>query len=185
VMMRTSLIQVLALAMDEMPDDRPYLNGETYVMLPELLVPRVLWPGKPRGTLPTETIGIYLGIQTEEGTERTGISVGPMAEAWANLGWLGMVASGAFLGLLFGIATRISIGLVPSQVGWLLSAVVLTYSIKMEFCLAELCSSLLQALAAAFAVLFCFSHRPKKASTKRMRANPISWLSRNAKRNTY
>ncbi len=167
---RASLIQILALAMKATPAVQPFLNGKTYLMLPELLVPRIFWPDKPRGTLPTETIGIYYGIQTEAGATSTGISVGPLAEAWANLGWCGMVVSASFFGLLFGLAAKVSLQFVPSQVGWLLAAIILNYSIKMEACVAEIASSLLQMLLVTVILLFVLSHPPTSMPQKRSMA---------------
>lgn len=162
VFARSSLIQVLALAIASTNDDHPYLYGKTYAMLPEMLIPRFLWPDKPRGTHATETVGIYYGIQTERGAESTGISVGPLTEGWANGGWVGMIFAGAVLAVLFGIPARISSQLNPSQVGWLLCAVVLTYSIKMELCIPEILSSLIQAMVVAFVMLYLFSRPPER-----------------------
>lgn len=157
ILERVSLVQVLAVVVDATPARLPFLHGKTYAMLPELMVPRVFWPAKPRGTLPSERLGIYYGIQTAEGSDVTGISIGQVAEAWANFGWLGLVAAGAFLGLLYGIPARLSRTLTPNQAGWLLASIFLIYSINLENTLVEILCSLSTALLMGIALLLAIS----------------------------
>ncbi len=154
VFQRTSLIQVLALAMETTPQREPFVYGASYAMLPKLMVPRILWPEKPRATVPTEALGIYLGIQTEEGSDVTGISVGPVAEAWINFGWLGLLGAGAFMGIFFGYPARLSRRFQPQQIGWLMTCIFLVYSIDLEHTVPEICNSLSQTLLLG-AVLLC------------------------------
>ncbi len=171
---RTSLIQFLAVAMENSPEQKPFLEGQTYLMLPELLVPRIFWPEKPRGTLPTETLGIYYGIQNEEGADYTGIAVGPLVEGWANFGWVGLALAGAFFGVLFGLPARLSRGLTPVHVGWLLASVFLVYSLDMEHSIPEIMSSLLQALLMGAVMLVMVSREGQslaRAVPKRWRGN--------------
>ncbi len=164
VFARASLIHILATAMAQTDESRPCLYGTTYAMVPELLVPRAFWPDKPRGTEASESIGIYYGVQSEAGAEVTGIAVGPLTEGWANFGWVGMAVAGSLFAILYGIGVRTAFNLVPSQVGWLLCAVLIGYCIEMELCFAEMFSSLVQAMVVAFALLFIFSQKPPKSS---------------------
>jgi hypothetical protein len=157
---RTSLIQIVALAMETIPSKQTYVHGASYAMLPKMMVPRIFWPGKLRATAPTEDLGIYLGIQTVEGSEFTGIAVGPPAEAWINFGWLGLVGAGAFLGLFFGYPARLSRHFQPRQIGWLLTCIFLVGSIDLEHSIPELCNSLLMTLFMGFLVLFFISRQP-------------------------
>jgi hypothetical protein len=154
---RTSLIQILARAMEVVPAQERFLKGETYAMLPELMVPRIFWPQKPRGTLPSETMGVHIGIQTEEGTNFTGVSVGQVAEGWINFGWFGLVLAGAFLGVLYGLPARLSRELAPNQAGWLLAAVFLIFSVNLENSVVEVLCSLITALIMGVALLLAVS----------------------------
>jgi hypothetical protein len=157
---RTSLIQVLALAMETVPNNKPYVYGASYGMLPKMMVPRIFWAGKLRATTPTEDLGIYLGIQTVEGSEFTGIAVGPPTEAWINFGWLGLAGAGAFLGFFFGYPARLSRNFQPQQIGWLLTCIFLVGSIDLEHSIPELCNSLLLTLFMGFILLFFISKQP-------------------------
>lgn len=143
---RASLVNMLGNVMEATPARLPFLHGQTYLMLPELMVPRVFWPDKPRGTLPSETLGIYYGIQTVEGADFTGIAIGPLAEAWANFGWFGLVAAGSFLGMLFGLPATLTRTLDPKQIGWLLASIFLLYCTNLEHSIPETLCSLLTAL---------------------------------------
>ncbi len=154
---RISLIQILAHAMEVVPAQEPFLKGQTYLMLPELMVPRVFWPEKPRGTLPSETLGIHIGIQTLQGADITGVAVGQVAEAWINFGWLGFALAGAFMGLLFGLPARLSRELAPNQAGWLLASVFLIYSINLENTVVEILCSLSTALIMGVVLLLAIS----------------------------
>lgn len=157
---RTSLMHVLGQAVQTVPTSQPYLHGATYLMLPELLTPRVFWPAKPRGTLPTETMGIYIGIQTQEGADITGISVGQVAEGWLNFGWLGLAGAGAFLGVLFAFPARLSSSLRPNQVGWMVASVFLVYSTDTAHSIPEIICSLSTALLMASGLLLMISRVP-------------------------
>jgi hypothetical protein len=168
IFQRTSLIQIMALAMETVPGDKTYVYGASYAMLPEMMVPRIFWAGKLRATTPTEDLGIYLGIQTVEGSQSTGIAIGPPAEAWLNFGWLGLAAAGAFLGLFFGYPARMSRHFQPRQIGWLLTCIFLVDSIDLEHSVPELCNSLLQTLFVGFILLFFISRQPAGRSRTRI-----------------
>lgn len=166
---RASMVQVLATAMQTVPSEKPFLDGETYLMLPELLVPRIFWPEKPRGTIPTERMGIYIGIQSEENADYTGVSVGPLAEGWLNFGWVGVVGAGAFFAIFFGLPARLSRALTPIQVGWLLASIFLVYSTDTGHAIPEMISSLIQALLMGALVMFFVSRERGVAASSRRR----------------
>jgi hypothetical protein len=150
---RANLLPVLATAIKSIPDEKPFLAGRTYAMLPALMVPRIFWPGKPRGTAPTEAVGIYLGITTPEATNYSSIAIGPIAEAWVNFGWIGLVLAGAFFGVLFGLPAQLTKALIPSQVGWLLAAIFLVSSANLEQSTAGTICAIFTALFAGAIVL--------------------------------
>jgi hypothetical protein len=100
---RASIIHMLALVIDRTPDRQPYLAGKSYEDLPAQFVPRLFWPEKPRGHVSTYLLGVYYGLQTEEGTQSTTIGFGMLAESYANFGWFGCLA----LGLVFGCSLKL------------------------------------------------------------------------------
>ncbi len=64
------------------------LNGATYAMIPELLVPRVLWPNKPRTHEGQVLLNTHFRQQTRSETFVTYIAWGLIAEAYGNFGSL-------------------------------------------------------------------------------------------------
>jgi hypothetical protein len=79
--------------------------GETYVLIPPLFIPRVLWPGKPRTHEGQVRLNLHFGRQsTVEETEKTYIAWGLLPEAVGNFGiWLGPAIFGPVLGFMLGL----------------------------------------------------------------------------------
>jgi hypothetical protein len=160
---RANLLPVLTTAMKVTPDEKQFLAGQTYEMLPQLMIPRIFWPGKPRGTAPTEAVGVYIGITTPEVTSYSSIAVGPIVEAWVNFGWTGMVMAGAFFGALFGFPVRITKTLIPNQIGWLIAAIFLISAANLEHTAPEMMCSLFTSLSAGMAALLVMSRESAPA----------------------
>jgi hypothetical protein len=101
---RASLIQMILLAESLTPEVIPYLGGETYAMLPSILVPRFIESDKPASQVGMELLNIRYGVLTAEGAAVTAVGWGLVAEAYANFGVAGVVgmaiALGAFCGAL-------------------------------------------------------------------------------------
>ncbi len=163
---RASMVQMLGLVVDETPERRPVLGGTTYWQIPQLFVPRVLWPEKPRGTLPTETLGLYYGVQTEESLNFTSIGFGQIAEGWANFGWAGVLLAGAFFGALFSVAATLSFRAPVNSVGYLLGVVFLASAMDLEHALGGVLVPLTQALILASVGLFFLSSPVGKLHSK-------------------
>jgi hypothetical protein len=165
---RASLLQVLATVMQETPVKLPYLNGLTYEILPDMLTPRPFWSDKPRGSLPTEFLAVHYGLQAREEVDFTSVSVGSIAEGWANFGWFGVAGAGLFYGAFFSIPARLSRSLVPRQIGWLLSSIFLVYSVDVAHTVVEVFCSVFQGLLMGLLILtvlsrgFTFSRLAKK-----------------------
>jgi hypothetical protein len=154
---RADLFRILATAITTTPDQKPFLAGESYFQVLDLIVPRIFWPNKPSICSDTALLGIYIGIQTNEGARSTSISVGPICEAWLNFGWIGLVVAGAFLGVLFGLPVELTKTLDPGQVGWLVAAICLVNCVCLELTIVAMLSSLFTALVAGLALLFAVS----------------------------
>ncbi|HEX3730572.1 MAG TPA: hypothetical protein VHV47_12255, partial [Opitutaceae bacterium] len=102
VLDRTSLIQIICLVVKISPNEKPFLNGETYLQIPGQFVPRFFWKDKPLGHISTYTLTLYYGLQgSMEEAQQTTIGFGMVAESYANFGFFGMAAIGLFFGTVF------------------------------------------------------------------------------------
>lgn len=108
ILERTSSADMLLYAQRYVPAHHPFLYGRTYAVIPELLIPRILHPNKPRAHQGQVILNVELGRQTLNQTMTTYIAWGMLAESWANFGWLGPVLLGLFLGGLGGYISSIS-----------------------------------------------------------------------------
>lgn len=81
----------------------PTLDGKTYTIIPPLLVPRVIWPDKPRTHEGQVMLNVHYGRQHDiESTFKTYVAWGLLAEAYGNFGALkGTLLLGLVLGLCF------------------------------------------------------------------------------------
>lgn len=87
--------------------DLPPLHGATYAIIPPLLVPRILWPSKPRTHEGQVMLNVQFGRQALESTFTTYIAWGLLAEAYGNFGpFLGAVLCGFVLGWIIGRLER-------------------------------------------------------------------------------
>jgi len=78
------------------------LYGATYTLIPPLLVPRILWPDKPRSHAGQVLLNVHFGRQDLNSTFETYIAWGLLPEAYGNFGpILGALVIGGFLGMSF------------------------------------------------------------------------------------
>jgi hypothetical protein len=78
------------------------LHGATYTLIPPLLVPRILWPDKPRSHEGQIILNVHFGRQDLNSTFSTYIAWGLLPEAYGNFGPItGAICIGSFLGLCF------------------------------------------------------------------------------------
>jgi hypothetical protein len=100
---RLNNLQNLLFVIEAMEDDKiPALNGRTYALIPPLLIPRVLWPDKPRTHEGQVLLNVHFGRQDLQSTFKTYIAWGLLPEAYGNFGPIkGAILLGLFLGLAF------------------------------------------------------------------------------------
>ncbi len=80
----------------------PVLMGETYAIIPPLLIPRILWPEKPRTHEGQIRLNVHFGRQLREDSFTTYIAWGLLPEAYGNFGpFWGACLLGVALGLIF------------------------------------------------------------------------------------
>lgn len=75
------------------------LHGETYTIIPALLIPRLLWPDKPRTHEGMVLLNVHFGRQSRADSLVTYISWGLLPEAYGNFGmYFGALVCGLVLG---------------------------------------------------------------------------------------
>jgi hypothetical protein len=142
---RASLFQMLCLVVDRVPSYEPYLYGESYVDIPALLVPRFVWPEKPSSLQANVRLALYFGLIDEDSATKVSIAFGPLAESYANFGFVGLALLGAAIGVGFKFVCTLSIG--ASQLSAISLFVILltAWSFQTEMVAATWISSLFQA----------------------------------------
>jgi hypothetical protein len=153
---RASLLSLLMRVQHMTPNYVPYLNGGSYALLSQMLVPRFFDPHKISSQAATRMLNIRYGFQTAEGTKDTVIGWGLIAEAVANFGYFGVVGIGILMGIASGLFQRWSINAQVLSLPSLLAIIALILFNDVELDLANLITSLWQAIAIAWA-LFKFA----------------------------
>ncbi len=167
---RASLLQILLRAQLLTPSNIDYLRGETYALLPGMLIPRFLNPGKTKSQAGMDMLNIRYGLLTVEGTEKTAVGWGLISEGYANFGYLGVAGIGELVGLAAGWLTRWSARGSTVSVPTLLAVAALVGLINLEQDLSGLVTSLLQSVGAVFvfvAFLRLFPKRSRRAGDRR------------------
>ncbi|HEY9827404.1 MAG TPA: hypothetical protein V6D19_18345 [Stenomitos sp.] len=106
---RSSVIHMLMMAQEKIPEPFPYVGGATYGIIPQLLMPRFLVANKIRSHEGTHMLNVHIKRQTYQDTLRTTIAWGLLPEAYANFGYFGCVLIGGILGAFYGLVTRMAI----------------------------------------------------------------------------
>ncbi len=130
---RSSVIQMLLLTQTNSPEFIPHMYGDTYEILPGMIVPRILNPQKLRSHEGTYRLNVHYGRQTYEEATRATIAWGLLAEAYANFGQAGCAGLAIILGSLYGKAARWSINAPILSIQSLASVLMLTFAIQSEW----------------------------------------------------
>jgi hypothetical protein len=129
---RNSLLHLTLYMQERFEAGLPHMNGDTYVIIPELLVPRILNPNKIWSLEGTTRINIHFGLQTREDTLTTTIGWGLINEGYANYGLWGMVLVCSVLGGFLGIVARMTSGFSIFSSRALLAIMILSVVIQTE-----------------------------------------------------
>lgn len=162
---RMSLLRLLLLAQRATPYFIDYLRGETYAMLPPMLVPRFLNPDKPVSQAAITLLNVRFGVQTAEAAAVTAIGWGVVAEAWVNFGYAGVIGIGVLLGafcaLLENWSAHSAVLSIPMLVG--ISSMMALINLEADFC------NLVMALIQSAISVVIFSVLYRKVVTRRLR----------------
>ena len=165
---RVGLVHLLLRVLDESPRQTRYLMGETYAVIPQLLVPRIFDPDKPSAHEGTTILNMHYGLQSREETLSTTIGWGLLNEAVANFGVVGILLFGIFTGGVYGWVTRMTADAGLLSLRMLVAITFMAFAIQTEFTAGVYVSALFQSLVALFALSIFFMRRGGRA--------PPSWV---------
>lgn len=150
---RVSLLMEAGNIFDDTPSVIPFQNGATYQNLLFELIPRAILPNKPSVNLASQMYQILYGRSDAADLASTSIAVGVPAEGYMNFGWLGVLLSMAFVGMIFGVIRgallRPSAGTTYTTLG----IVVLAQFIPIEGEMAQYVGGVLQQILVAVVLL--------------------------------
>jgi len=98
---RLNHLGILCVVVSRTPDSVPYWGGSAYMPVLLSLIPRLIYPEKPKNSIANEFGRRYSIIY--ESDRITSINVNPVTQAWMSGGMLVVVVSGFGMGLLFGL----------------------------------------------------------------------------------
>ena len=153
---RSSLMHLVLYIQYSTPSSIPYLNGDTYRVIPQLLIPRVLSPEKLGSHYGNTVLAVQYGITEREDETGTSIGFGLISEAYANFGYLGCVMVALALGAASGWITRWSMNVPIMSFRFLIGVISLSAAFQVEYTAGVLVSSIFQTTAALAVVAVVF-----------------------------
>lgn len=160
---RVSLVHLLLKIQDESPEQVPYLLGESYVLVPGLLVPRIFSPDKGAAHAGTTLLSAHYGLQVRDESQTTTIGWGLLNEVMANFGPAGILIFGIVTGYLYGWITKVTANAPILSLRMLVAITFMAFAVQTEFTAGVYASALFQSLVALFAMSFFFMERKKAA----------------------
>lgn len=142
---RASLIQMLCLSVDQVPEVKPYLHGQSYADIPALVIPRFIWPDKPSSLMANIRLGMHFGLVDPDSPFTVSIAFGMISEAYLNFGVIGPPLLGLLTGLFFKRIAMLSRNVPQLSALGLLTILLTAWSFQAEFVLATWLSSIFQA----------------------------------------
>jgi hypothetical protein len=170
VLERASLLHMVLLVQRMTPDYIPYLEGETYALLPSMLVPRFLEPEKIQSQAVLNLLSVRYGLQYVDSTASTTIGWGMVAEAYANYSFAGVVVVGFLFGAFCGFLMRLSTGAAPLSLPMFvaIAATLGLLNVEMDF------SYLAVTLAQTMIAVLMLAVLPRLVPKKRRRQSPAA-----------
>jgi hypothetical protein len=161
---RASLMKLLLRSKRLAPDYVPFLEGKTYAVLPDMLVPRFFRSDKSTSQESMSMLNIHFGLQSLEETQKTAIGWGLISEAYANFGYFGVTGVALVLGLLTGFIEAWSKGAPITSLPTVVAVVVLIRIINMESDAASLVTSLFQSVSGIALIFWLLESARAKAT---------------------
>lgn len=161
---RASLLQMLLQAQVRTPSEIDFLRGETYALLPPMLVPRFIIKDKPTSQEAMNMLNMRYGLVhlNAEGNVNASISWGVIAEAYVNFAIPGVIGVGLFMGTLIGFLERQTVNRYALSLPVLLGIVTMVTLVNIELDLTYLATILFQSFIALTLVYFAIEYRVKR-----------------------
>ncbi len=147
ILQRSSLMQMVLLVRSVTPQAIGYMGGETYSLLPQIILPRFLEANKPASQIGMDMLNVRYGLLSSDETAVTAIGWGLVAEAYANFGYVGVLAMGLLVGCFCGALALWSRGKPVVSIAVLFNIGAMMAMINLELDFIQLVSVLLQTLA--------------------------------------
>ena len=173
VLDRTSLLQMLLRVQRETPDTVDYLFGETYALLPEIIVPRFIDSNKPASQIGMALLNTRYGILTLEGTATTAIGWGLVAEAYANFGYVGVIGIALLVGSCCGALAAWSANAEIVSLPMLVSISTMMTLISLEIDFIQQASTLFQSFISILLLLFAYKRLVVRGANRRDARTPV------------
>ena len=135
------------------------MYGETYAILPQVIVPRIFNSSKIRTTEGTHMISVHYKLQTYEQTLTTSISWGLLPEAYANFGLAGCAGLAIVLGWGYGKVCRWSINAPILSAQSLFSILMITFALQTEWTASVYVAALYQSSIVVGGIVICFTKK--------------------------
>jgi hypothetical protein len=165
ILNRATLINIQALVVSQTPALKPYLYGETYLYIPQLLVPRMFWEKKPSTHIATNELGMIYGLTNSVHAKTTTVSFGILAEAWANFGWLGIIGLALLIGgVMRGMSYALS-SADPLTIHGMVAVLWVAHSFQIEVAASTWCATLSQTSLLLITLLYPFSRPVSRQAT--------------------
>lgn len=145
---RASLLQLLIFIDQSLGAGHSTLGGSTYLDIPELLVPRAMTARKITTSESNAKVAIHFGLQDAESANFFSIGWGPLNEAYANFGLVGIAGAAVFFGLFFGWATAWTQSFPVLSLRGLIAVLFMNIAFQSEFVLGQTLSVLFQGTVA-------------------------------------
>jgi hypothetical protein len=154
---RASLMAQLLRVQEWTPARVPYMYGETYAYLPQMLLPRFIQPDRPPTQVVMGILDIRYGFLEPSEIRHTAVGVSIIAEAFANFGDVGVLLAAICFGVLCGLFRRLSENETAASLKMLIAITALVSFLNLEADFPYLLVSLFQSLVAV--VIFFFGLR--------------------------
>lgn len=154
ILERASVLQQLLLTQTSTKKGQPLLDGYTYALIPQLLIPRIFNTDKITSHEGTSILNIYYGQQTRKDTESTTIGWGLLAESYANYGFWGCGLLALVCGAGYGYISLLSINAPVFSDRYLFAILVLSYAFQTEFTAGVYVAALFQSSVTLFLFVF-------------------------------
>ena len=149
---RIGLMHMLLRAQTMTPSQVDFLNGETYSLIPRLMIPRFLDPDKPIAHAGLIMLNVRYGLLVLEEVDQTSIGWGMLPEAYANFGDIGVIGLGVLVGALFAAVTLWTSGAPALSGRAMFGVMMLLTSFNLEADTAVFLTTLVQGAVAIFAI---------------------------------